>query len=143
MISLSAQRWQSEQVSHVHLKQDTQVDRVRNVAARRRVVHLVGMGHDPEEWLQRHAGREGDAVVHLVLMRSVRRGFTSTRLTARPSVSLDRGANNEASPIANELTPLVFISATHRAIPQDSFAGTAFNHPRDHVVVTLAAAACA
>src|ERR1700722_16933454 len=65
-ITLSAQRWQSEQVSHVHLEQDTEIDRVRNVAARRGVVHLVGMGHEPEEWLQRHAGRDGDAVVHLV-----------------------------------------------------------------------------
>ena len=64
--------------------------------------------------------------------------------TGRP-VSWGRisALGNEASPIANELTPLVFISATHRAIPQDFFAGTAFNQPRDRVVVTLAAAACA
>jgi hypothetical protein len=66
MIALPAQRWQPERVSHVHVEQDTDEYCVRDIAARRVGVRLVGMGYELEEWLERHARCDGDAVVHLV-----------------------------------------------------------------------------
>jgi hypothetical protein len=110
IISLPTQRWQPEQASDVHLERSTDKGCMRDVAPRRAGVRLVGMGYELQERLDQHAWCDGETVVHLVgdlrLARLAASGFgknavdalrdagvTSTRLTATPSVSLDRGAN--------------------------------------------------
>src|ERR1700761_8641252 len=107
---LVGQRRQPHETRHVNVKQRTDEERARVLAAGVGDGRLVRMGDELKGGLERDAEGDRDAVVHLVgdaaplawpplvfartlLLRSVMPGFTLIRLVENPIVSLDRWGN--------------------------------------------------